>query len=244
VSLAWWSTGPIPSPRPVGHQGGQKSPRGRLRLHGLNRALVGGLISSHLPLGNVFAGAGIHPQRVGGRRHPAARSLAAGAAVLALPWAMAIGLLIVPGESSSARAQTLQETWNFIAKPDSWVKMRDFSDDFSLANSQISNCVVTGADHSWPNAVLRFRIDFNKLLANTLKETDAPSATVKIYMEGDEGAIQVMTHYYQVSTNSAHDHTDSSHALGIGFGSTEIERKLNAFNYFIRTFCPGKHSAF
>jgi hypothetical protein len=114
----------------------------------------------------VLGEAGIRPRRVGGRPHPTVRSLAAGAVGLALPWALAIGLLMALGWSPQARAQTLQETWNFIAQ-DAGVSMPDVADNFALDKSQISNCVVTGEDHSWPNAVMRFRIDFNRLTRPT-----------------------------------------------------------------------------
>lgn len=107
-----------------------------------------------------------------------------------------------------------------------------------VLNWRFEKCVLTGvavdpaSDHN-----TQFRIDFNKLVANTAKystRNDGEGENLAITMEGDDGAVSVtdpLSEWRSASVNH----------LRIVYTHTDMpQRKVNAFGYFLQTFCPGK----
>jgi hypothetical protein len=160
-----------------------------------------------------------------------------------------IGVLTIPAITSTTAAQTAQEVVNFIFTnanfqfPDAFVAWRLNGDkhyDFYF-----SKCVVTGYYVSTiPALAATVRIDFNKLLANTAAYS-SDSSFLHITMEGDPGAVELHLNR-EGATTWAEGQTYSLNKMDAVFNKSEVQmqRLINAFSYFIDTFCPGKRSPF
>ena len=84
-----------------------------------------------------------------------------------------------------------------------------------------------------------FRIDFNRLLSNTIEYSSYGTSTF-IKMEGEAGAVQ----FYSPISNATPVSVLATLRLQFDGNKVQPQRVVNAFAYFIKTYCPGKGSAF